>query len=166
MSGLWLKLALYGAIAASLIGLGYGIADTISARKIATMQRDYANERVIAAEATRHAEAEARRIETGWRAWVSDREKDYASNAAVTAASVAALSRSNVGLRERITAFTKPGIAAADSCPAAVNLQNRLERVGILLTEVDGLAFESATVADATGDELKLCRGYVEGLSK
>jgi hypothetical protein len=162
LSGLWFKVAIYAAVALFSGMAGYAISDTISARTIARMERDYANERTKAAEATAAAQAEVRRIETGWRDWVSQREREHAADTRVTAGRIAALAASAVGLQQRIADFTSPSITAADSCPAARDLQVRLKATGLLLTERDGMAGESEQVADELRDELTLCRGYAK----
>jgi hypothetical protein len=163
---LLLKLLPYAIVAAIAGMAGYAVSDTISGRKIARLERDYANERTKAAEATAAAQEDARRIEKGWRNHVSAREAEYSVGIAFRDDRIRALDVAGVGLRKRVADFTKPGSAPGDTGSTCGNVQNRLETIGTLLGEVDDLAGESAKVADTISDELRLCRGYAEGLTK
>lgn len=163
-SGIWLKVAIGAAIFASGSAVGWGIKATLSDRVIAQMERDYANERTTAAEATAKAEADARRIEKGWRDHVASRERDFAQELAHRDRRIADLASSRGGLLKHIEALARYTGPTGDSARPCGYVQDRLEAAGVLLGEADGLAEESARYADDVGEELRLCRGYAEAL--
>lgn len=162
--GLTAKLIIAGVFAVSCFLLGMGTHKTVSDRKIAQLQRGWAEERTKAAEATAAAEADARRIEKGWRDHVAAREKEYALQLALRDDRMRRLAASNSSLQQHVDAFAKYTGPAGDSTRPCGNFQDRLETLGVLLGERDRMAGESEQAADDLGDELRLCRGYAEGL--
>lgn len=156
---------IYAALAACFVLIGMGMHKVFADRKIARMERDWNAERAQAAAATAAAEAQARRIETAWRDHIAQREKDYAANLAVQADRIRALDAAGSGLRQRLAAFTAAGGAAPGAADACSAQQRRVETLGLLVAEADGLADESSREADRLRDLVELCRGYAATLS-
>ncbi len=160
LAGLTGRIVIAAAFAACFILVGMGAHKVFADRKIARMERDFATERAAAASATAAAELEARRIETAWRDHVAQREKEYAANLAAQAGRIRALDAAGSGLRQRLAAYTAASGAAAGATDACGDHQRRIETLGLLLAEADGLADESSRAADQLRDGLALCRAW------
>lgn len=152
------RAAVMVALAACFLLIGMGVHKVFADRKIARMERDWATERAAAASATAAAQLQARQIETAWRDHVAQREKEYAANLAAQADRIRALDAAGSGLRQRLAAFTAASGAAQGAADACSGHQRRLETLGLLLAEADGLADESSREADRLRDVVELCR--------
>lgn len=166
LTGLAGRIIIAAAFAACFVLVGIGTHKVIADRKIARMERDWATERAAAASATAAAQLEARRIETAWRDHVAAREKEYAANLAAQANRIRALDAAGSGLRERLAAFTAAGSATGPAADACRDQQRRVETLGLLLAEADGLADESGRAADQLRDGLALCRAWAEEVTR
>jgi len=128
----------------------------------------YATQRAEAEAATAKAEREAREREQTLQARVNELETKDANSAVEIArrdARIRALAATTSVLNSRLSAFTAPRPSGEDSCPAAVDLQNRVETLGLLVRERDEMAAESERYADDLGDELRTCRAYAVAVS-
>ena len=122
---------------------------------------------VAEAEAKRAAaEAEARRIEKGWRDWVSLREKEHAIEKDTLRTERDAARASKRVLDAAVDAYARAGFTTGDSAAACGDLRGRVETLGLLVKERDDMAGACEEHADAVGSSLRLCRGYVEGLTR
>jgi phage host-nuclease inhibitor protein Gam len=160
LTGLAGRLIIGAALAACFVLIGMGAQKVLSDRTIARMQRDYEAERARAAGLVAAAEHEARRIETEWRDPVAQTERDYAANLAAQAERIAALDAAGNGLRQRLAAYTRAGGTTPAATDACGSHQRRIETLGLLLAEADGLADESSRAADQLRDGLELCRAW------
>lgn len=159
-TGLTARLIIGAAFALCFTLLGMSIHKVYADRKVARLERDWNAERAAAASATAAAQLEARRIETAWRDHVTAREKEYADQLAAQADRIRALDAAGSGLRQRLAAFTAAGSTASGAADACRDHQHRIETLGLLLAEADGLADESGRAADQLRDGLALCRAW------
>jgi hypothetical protein len=165
LTGLAGRLIIAAALAACFMLIGMGAQRVLSDRTIARLQRDFESERARAATLVASAERDARRIETAWRDHVAQREKDYAAQLAAQADRIAALDVAGAGLRQRLAAYTAAGRPAPGAADACGSHQHRIEALGLLLAEADGLADESSRAADRLRDGLELCRAWGQAVS-
>jgi hypothetical protein len=166
LTGLTGRLIIGAAFALCFVLVGMGAHKVFADRKIARLERDWAQERTAAASATAAAQLEARRIETAWRDHLAQREKEYAQNLAAQADRIRALDAAGGGLRQRLAAYTAAGSAADAAASACRDHQHRIETLGVLLAEADGLADESGRAADQLRDGLALCRAWAEEVAR
>jgi hypothetical protein len=146
--------------------IGMGVHKTFSDRKIAQMERDWAEQKTAAAEAYAQAERSARETERRWQEDVQALEAKYRSALRQRDRVVHDLRVAGAGLRSTIDGLVAASQASATADPACRDVHKRVEVVGVLLTEVDGLAEESGIAADGLREELALCRTYVEAVTK
>lgn len=153
----------------------HGHARGVAAEKVRTVAAQLETEKVraqherLVAEAdrqTRAAEAEARRIEKGWRDWVSLREKEHAAEKDTLRTERDAARASKRVLDAAVDAYARAGFTTGDSAAACGDLRGRVETLGLLVKERDDMAGACEEHADAVGSSLRLCRGYVEGLTR
>lgn len=111
------------------------------------------------------AEAENRRIETGWRDYVSQREKDYAKELAPLRSALAAATADKRVLDAAVDAYAKAGFATADPAAACGDLRARTETLGSLVKERDRMAGECEAAIELVGSSLRLCRGYADSIT-
>jgi chromosome segregation ATPase len=129
----------------------------------------YEAERASAAEISRQAEKAAREREQDLQAKVNQLEEKDANSAAEIAkrdARINSLAAAGRVLNDRLSDFTRARGRPEDSCPAAVDLQNRVETLGLLVREADRAAEEVGRYADDIGDELRTCRAYADAVSR
>lgn len=121
----------------------------------------------LVAEAERRraaAEAENRRIEQGWRQWVSQREKDHVIEKDALVAERDAARAGKRVLDAAVDAYARAGFTTGDPAAACRDLRARVETLGDLVKERDGMAGVCEEQIELVGSSLRLCRGYVEGI--
>jgi hypothetical protein len=133
-------------------------------RKHGAAVAEWNAERFKAADKARAAEAEARRIETAWRDHVAKREKEYRDEKAATDAARALERRDRDRLRDAVDHFVRAGQAAGGPGDACRDLRARLETLGALVKEADGLAGQCTAEVESLGSLVRLCRGYGDAL--
>lgn len=146
--------------------IGMGIHKTFSDRKIARMEKTHAELVAKLHRDRADAEAEAREIEQQWRNKVTLQEADYMAAMAQRDHIVRDLVIVGNGLRNKLSQLTSNSQAAAAASPACRDVHKRVETLAVLLDEADRMAEESGRAADDLGNELRLCRGYVEAVTK
>lgn len=165
----WKPLAVVLMVAAVLL-LVYGIGRNHASRaweaKHAAAVADWNAAVAKAAEKTLAAEAEARRTESAWRDHVSQREKEYREAVHVRDARIAELSVAGGRLRSAVDHFVRASGPAGDPGTACGDLRARLETLGALVAERDGMAGTCEAEADRLGDVVRLCRGYADALRR
>lgn len=162
----WVRFAIVAAFALSCVLAGMGIHKTFSDRKIARLKLAHAERLAEANAALAKAIQDARDKETRWRDELAKKERESAEAIAVRDARIRDLVAAGSGLRNRIAAFVDSGKPTEAATAAERSLHHQVETLGVLLREVDELAEESAGAADVLRDELELCRGYIEVITK
>jgi len=155
----YLKLAIYAAVFAAGAYVSYSFMSGLAARK----ELAYEHERLEATQRYAAAEKSYRETESAWRADVAAREAAYQEARALRDSRIAALNATNSKLRDAIAA-ARAGSPSTDPGAAIGDLQKRVDALGSLLVDLDGMAGESARVADILREELALCRDYTKAL--
>lgn len=146
--------------------IGMGAHKVFADRKIARMERDYAQQQAILNDEKAKAIQHARDTEARWRNDSVRMEGAYFTAIVQRDRIVRDLAVAGDGLRIQIKRLTSDSAAAAASSPACRDVHQRVETIGVLLAERDGMAEESERVADTLRDELSLCRAYAQSVSK
>jgi hypothetical protein len=157
-----------GAAVALLVAAGVQTWRLNGAQRALDQERAaYASERATAAEVAQAAERAAREREQVMQTRVDELEAQSAKALAERDARIRALSAAGNGLRERVAALTaKAGGPAETSCPAAVDLQERVTVLGSMVARLDDFAGRASQAADDYADELRTCRAYVQGVTQ
>lgn len=165
----WFKVAQVALLVAAGFFLGAATWKVIKDGQIATLKQGFAQERQATAESHAKAADEARKREQDLQSKVNELEAKDANSAVEIArrdARIKSLVATGSVLNAKLAAYTAPRGRAEDSCPAAVDLQNRVETLGLLVAERDRMAGESEQYADDVGDELRTCRAYSQTVSQ
>jgi hypothetical protein len=160
------KLAFALGFALCFFLIGMGVHKTFSDRKIARMERDWAEQRAVAAEAYAQAERTARETERHWQENVQALEAEHRRALDNRDRLVRDLRIVGNGLRNKLDGIVAASQASAASGSACGDVHKQAATLGVLLREADGLAEESGLAADALGDDLRTCRAYVEAVTK
>lgn len=172
-AGLALKAGLALAFAGCFFLIGMGVHKTFSDRAVAKLrvemaekEADYQRKYTEAAQAQAAAEKAARDTERKWADELHTQELAYHAALRQRDRLVRDLAVAGDGLRDKLAAYTRGCDTASGSAAASSDLCHRVETLGVLLAERDRMAGESEQAADALRDELALCRGYAQVVSK
>lgn len=146
--------------------IGMGVHKTFSDRKIARLERDFAEQRATLNAEVAKAEQHARMVEANRVAAVHKIETDYFAALVQRDHIVRDLAVAGDGLRNKLDAIIRDSQAASGPTSTCRDVHKRVETLGVLLREADGLAEESGRAADELRDELALCRAYAQTVSK
>lgn len=146
--------------------LGMGVHKVFADRKLIQQQVRMEKMYADAQKARADAEADARQREDELKRRVAVQTAQQIADADRSTRAIGALNAANGQLRQQIDRYTRDGQAAATSCAAASDVQQRIATLGVLLGEADGLAADSAVAADTLRDQLSLCRGYVKAVTQ
>jgi hypothetical protein len=144
--------------------IGMGAHKVFADRKIARMERDYAQQQATLNAELAKAEQHARETEARWRADSVRMETAYFAALTQRDGIVRQLHAAGTGLRNKLAAIEQQAAAGASSTCGDVH--HRVEALAVLLGEADSLAEESGRAADDLRDELALCRTYARSVSK
>ena len=155
------RLLIVATFSVCMMLIGAGAHKVLTDRKIAQMERDFATKYAASEKARADAEQEARQREREFRDSVKEKVSEYHAAIKQRDRVLRDLSAAGNGLRERIAELTGDSRTAAATDPANRHLYARVETLGLLLAEADGLAEASSREADELRDELSLCREYI-----
>lgn len=165
LEGMAVKAVIAAALAACCAAVGWGARAVVADRDIAQLTIEH--EKLVSAAEKGRADAERLRAATE-RAWRADidagREEDEARYKRLAALAVKYDSAIR-GVPELVSNFTRASGATGDPGTALRDVQARLETLGVLLTERNGMAREAEEYADAATDALITCRRFAEIVS-
>lgn len=155
--------------AIALAGFLAGVSATklVKDRQIANLRAEHAAMRAAQEAAASKALADAQQRAAEVEARLSKVEAQYVKALQAKDRAIAALDAAGTSLRQQLAAYTAGGGGESAGCEATVrDLQNRVTTLGVLVGRFDAFAERSARAADDTADELRLCRAYVEEVSR